>query len=208
MKEVELKSKTKQLKKLAKDEVRQVDDYFNMMIELEKILEDCRLNVSLAKNQNGFALSTVGLVDNREMEPNNLVQVIPSEEGSSKFEIIEALTEEKEADSNLKQRKSEKEESPTKSKSPPNFRPFGLLEPRAAKIARQKATQALERICELASIQSTIFSIENQIKSIDDEVIESLGDDYDQFLKISSEKLDEKSLQDEIKNNIWMKSLN
>ena len=49
MKDNEFKSKTKLLKELAKDEVRQVEDYFNMMIELEKILEDCRMNVSAAK---------------------------------------------------------------------------------------------------------------------------------------------------------------
>ena len=94
-----------------------------------------------------------------------------------------------------------------KSKPPPNFRPFGLLEPRAAKIARQKIAQALERICELSSIQSNIFLIEEKIKPIDKEIVDHLGEDYDKFLQISSETSDPK-LQEEIKKNTWMKVSN
>lgn len=49
MKDTEFKKKTKELKNYAKEQIQQTDDYFNKMIDLEKILEDCRMNISIAK---------------------------------------------------------------------------------------------------------------------------------------------------------------
>ena len=46
------------------------------------------------------------------MEPTTLIQINPNEEGSSRFEIVEATVEEEEKDdSTVKQRKTEKEET-------------------------------------------------------------------------------------------------
>uniref|UniRef100_A0AC35G875 Uncharacterized protein n=1 Tax=Panagrolaimus sp. PS1159 TaxID=55785 RepID=A0AC35G875_9BILA len=58
----------------------------------------------------------------------------------------------------------------------PQFLPFGLLEPRSAKQARAKADEAIQRCCELSTIQSKIFSIEESITQLTAEVLESLGD--------------------------------
>lgn len=88
----------------------------------------------------------------------------------------------------------------------PNFRPFGLLEPRSAKLARSNVSAALEKICELSNIQNSIFSLEKEIKKLDDEIVDSLGEDYQEFVQISSENLDKKIIDDEMKNNSWIKS--
>uniref|UniRef100_A0AC34Q7Q0 Uncharacterized protein n=1 Tax=Panagrolaimus sp. JU765 TaxID=591449 RepID=A0AC34Q7Q0_9BILA len=214
MKDSEFKKKTKELKNLAKDQVQQTDDYFNKMIELEKILEDCRMNISIAKAQNGFTLSTVGMIDNREMEPTIFVQINDDSSNKQKFELYspEKIGELDNDEKKLRQRKNvdkndEKEQSTNSktSKIIPNFRPFGLLEPRSAKIARTKISEALERICEMSNIQNTIFKLEKQIKKLDDEVMNSLGDDYQEFVKISTENIDNKTINDEIKNNSWIK---
>ena len=45
----DLKSTTKKLHEFGVEQVKCIDDYFNKMIELERILSECRINVSTAK---------------------------------------------------------------------------------------------------------------------------------------------------------------
>ena len=105
----EIKSKTKKLHQLAIEQVQATNDYFNSMLELERILADCRMNVSTAKwvtvpffcnflyetclkidqifrSQNGFALSCAGFIDKRDIEPNVYVKI-----ENEKFEIIHPI---------------------------------------------------------------------------------------------------------------------
>uniref|UniRef100_A0A914PDY0 Vacuolar ATPase assembly protein VMA22 n=1 Tax=Panagrolaimus davidi TaxID=227884 RepID=A0A914PDY0_9BILA len=167
-----------------------MDDYFNKMIELERILSDCRINVSMAKSQNGFALSSVGFIDKRDIEPTAFVNINKDTGLFELFhsEIIEESKEEeaktyirkrggkkanaeKEMKIRIKQKKSSK-----KRHVKPHFRPFGLLESRSAKQARAKADEAIQRCCELSTIQSKIFLLEESITRLNAEVLESLGD--------------------------------
>uniref|UniRef100_A0AC35G892 Uncharacterized protein n=1 Tax=Panagrolaimus sp. PS1159 TaxID=55785 RepID=A0AC35G892_9BILA len=60
------------------------------MIELERILSECRINVSMAKSQNGFALSSVGFIDKRDIEPTVLVNI---DKDTGLFELFHAKTD-------------------------------------------------------------------------------------------------------------------
>uniref|UniRef100_A0AC35G2M0 Uncharacterized protein n=1 Tax=Panagrolaimus sp. PS1159 TaxID=55785 RepID=A0AC35G2M0_9BILA len=187
-----IKSKTKKLHELAVEQVKSMDDYFNKMIELERILSDCRINVSMAKSQNGFALSSVGFIDKREIEPTALVKI---DKDTGLFELFHSETteesKEEESKTDVRKRggkkanaqkvadedKNKTEEMPQEKRPvKPQFRPFGLLEPRSAKQARAKADEAIQRCCELSTIQSKIFLIEESITRLNAEVLESLGD--------------------------------
>ena len=86
----------------------------------------------------------------------------------------------------------------------PQFRPFGVLEPRSAKQARIKAEEAIQRIAELATVQSKIYSIEKEMAVINSEVMSLLGDEYEKFLQINEKQKPSESVKKVLKATKWL----
>ncbi|CAD6184662.1 unnamed protein product [Caenorhabditis auriculariae] len=143
-----------------------VDQYVSLQNQLAVHLSDAGISISKAKSLQGLALSSVISVDTHEMEP--IVKIDINEAGSFSLHQEKEAKDSKPTTRNRKQKEKdedEKEEKEAKTVKKSNFRPFGILEPLPAKEARHHLSDAINVICELASLQYALKQCDEKISS-------------------------------------------
>ncbi|GMT30075.1 hypothetical protein PFISCL1PPCAC_21372, partial [Pristionchus fissidentatus] len=154
--------------------LRLVQEYVTILVELEGHLSLARMSAARARTVVGHTYASLtGVDDVEEMEATVRVEVTSSGE----FSLCKSEDEEKEKkEEGVRKRKdkkgkteesSEEEEEKPKKKSappPPAFRPFGILEPIAAKQARGEAARAAELAIAAATVRAKIIDCDRQTK--------------------------------------------
>ncbi|CAB3408893.1 unnamed protein product [Caenorhabditis bovis] len=158
----------KELNELEFKRLTLVNDYLNIQKQLEARLSLAGVCISKAKTTHGVTLFSVNSVDAHDLEPsvhvkieNEQFTIIPkSNDGDEKKSVKNRKVEEAKQDD---ENDSEKTSKPTPIKG--QFRPFGILEPSSAKEARSEMKKCIELICELATIQNSIKSVDAKLRN-------------------------------------------
>ena len=144
------------------------EEYFTLMDKVETSLAECRSNMGKTKKIVGFSFNTLGhLDDSREIVPSIWIELGDGEQASSTFAIGPSNREGESAAEGLRKRQQTSPDSDSKkpeSSCPSSiFRPFGILEPQSAKVARQNMKSLLPLICDLANIRAQIRELDSKI---------------------------------------------
>ncbi|CAJ0923162.1 unnamed protein product, partial [Mesorhabditis belari] len=153
--------------RLVFERTRLTNDYCTLAAELESLLEAVRYDISKAKTINGLSLSTNILPGAIDLEPYARVHI-----DNSRFSLHEDGEERKEetahrrkGPANDDEPKEEENKAEKRVKLPQGaYRPFGVLEPEAAKMARKEAAHSLKICCEMAGIRSRICTIDQRLE--------------------------------------------
>uniref|UniRef100_A0A1I7U495 Vacuolar ATPase assembly protein VMA22 n=1 Tax=Caenorhabditis tropicalis TaxID=1561998 RepID=A0A1I7U495_9PELO len=158
----------KQKNELYLEKMELTDKFLSLHEQLRKELDLASLCISKAKTTHGISLFSVNSVDTHDLEPSVRVEI-----DNGEFKILKEAEEDKskEEESNDDENKEKSDETKTKNsgesedvedsetkKSPfhGQFRPFGVLEPKAAKDARNVYKNAIQIIVNLVTIQQSI----------------------------------------------------
>ncbi|CAP31655.2 Protein CBG12719 [Caenorhabditis briggsae] len=158
------------------------DQFVTLHEKLQSELNLANLCVSKAKTTHGISLFSVNSVDTHDLEPSVRIEVV-----DGKFEVVkepeeeETMKKEENEESSKKKNSGESEDVEDEKKSPfaGQFRPFGVLEPSAAKDARKMYKNVIQvfnfflniferfTIVDLVSTQQSIISKSRELTAAD-----------------------------------------
>ncbi|ULU12922.1 hypothetical protein L3Y34_015861 [Caenorhabditis briggsae] len=160
----------KQRNKLYLEKMNLTDQFVTLHEKLQSELNLANLCVSKAKTTHGISLFSVNSVDTHDLEPSVRIEVV-----DGKFEVVkepeeeETMKKEENEESSKKKNSGESEDVEDEKKSPfaGQFRPFGVLEPSAAKDARKMYKNVIQTIVDLVSTQQSIISKSRELTAAD-----------------------------------------
>ncbi|CAB04047.1 Vacuolar ATPase assembly protein VMA22 [Caenorhabditis elegans] len=147
-----------------------IDKFITLHDQLRKDLNLASLCISKAKTTHGIGLFSVNSVDTHDLEPS-----IRLDTKNGKFVLLK--NSENEEEKNDKKNKKKKDENKSEKKNSGEsedveeakktfsgqFRPFGVLEPAAAKDARKIYRNSIQTILDLVSTQQSILAKSRQL---------------------------------------------
>ncbi|KAK6729939.1 hypothetical protein RB195_006782 [Necator americanus] len=164
-----------ELNSLSFERLQCVSDFCNLAVLLEKNLVSARSAMSKARTLRGVVLSNVFNIDIQTLEATTRIdcdgdRFVLLDHSQSKQSGVEKKEEIRHRKASKSTQQSETTESKVKTDGFQVFRPFGILEPLPAKEARKYAHDALQVVCELASIQRRIMKIDARIMVIKEQL--------------------------------------
>ncbi|VDK48858.1 unnamed protein product [Anisakis simplex] len=182
-----------QLNELAIAKLRITSEFIALNYELEKALDTFRFNLSRTKSIVGISNVSASIIDYREMEPTVRVDVnsdgnftlasnVASENDTKPIESFmrkrggaDKSTSDSKNDNGSEHANENGKSSGLRSTSSKHFqfRPFGVLEPTSAKMARSDMKRSIDLICQIASVKNRLLSIAKQYNALRNDLSET-----------------------------------
>jgi len=153
--------------KLALRKIILYENFFGLMKSLDESMAELFYQLSRAKTQSKLNYSNPDDAK-YDLEPSIFINIESLEQNASigvdeiKFTIQEDSKLDEEALRNRTSKKADNQENAATKKA---FKPFGLLEPQSAKIARKVSTNLISFAIELVNIRLELKDVEEKLKN-------------------------------------------